>query len=168
VYLFFSAILSALAPVLIAPIFYKFTPLADEHQALAARLTALAQRAGTHVRDVYRIDMSRRTKAANAGLMGLGRSRRIVLGDTLLDEFTPDEIETILAHELAHQVHHDLPLGMLAQALITFVGLWLASLALNWGVERLGLEGVNDVAGLPSQRTLGRCGWRWSWEPLAC
>ncbi|MCP4519716.1 MAG: M48 family metalloprotease, partial [Delftia sp.] len=124
-------------------------PLADEHQALAERLVALAERAGTRVRGVYRIDMSRRTKAANAGLMGLGRSRRIVLGDTLLDEFTPDEIETILAHELAHQVHHDLPLGILAQALVTFVGLWLASLALTWGAGRLGLEGVDDVAGLP-------------------
>jgi STE24 endopeptidase len=81
--------------------------------------------------------------------MGLGRSRRIVLGDTLLAEFTPDEIETILAHELAHQVHHDLPLGILAQSFITLSGLWLASLALVWGVGRLGLEGVNDVAGLP-------------------
>ena len=149
VYLFFSVALSALSPVLIAPLFFKFTPLGEEHQPLADRLTVLAERAGTRVRGVYRIDMSRRTKAANAGLMGIGRSRRIVLGDTLLDEFTPEEIETILAHELAHQVHNDLPLGILAQSLITLVGLWLASLALAWGVGRLGLDGVHDVAGLP-------------------
>ncbi|MGD9100288.1 MAG: M48 family metallopeptidase [Anaerolineae bacterium] len=149
VYLLFSVVLSALSPVLVAPLFFKFTPLEEEHKPLADRLTTLAEQAGTHVRGVYRIDMSRRTKAANAGLMGLGRSRRIVLGDTLLAEFTPDEIETILAHELAHQVHHDLPLGILAQSFITLSGLWLASLALVWGVDRLGLEGVNDVAGLP-------------------
>jgi STE24 endopeptidase len=149
VYLLFGAVLSALAPVLIAPLFYKFTPLEEEHQELADRLVALAERAGTRVRGVYRIDMSRRTKAANAALMGLGRSRRIVLGDTLLDEFTPDEIETILAHELAHQVHLDIPLGIAVQSVITLVGLWLASLALEWGVNRFALNAVNDVAGLP-------------------
>jgi STE24 endopeptidase len=149
VYLLFGAVLSALAPILIAPLFFKFTPLEDQHRALAERLTALAERAGTRVRGVYRIDMSRRTRAANAALMGLGRSRRIVLGDTMLNEFTSDEIETVLAHELAHQVHRDIPLGLLFQSIVTLVGLWLASLALAWGVDRFALEGVNDVAGLP-------------------
>jgi STE24 endopeptidase len=149
VYLLFGVVLSALAPVLIAPLFYKFTPLEEEHQALADRLTALAERAGTRVQGVYRIDMSRRTTAANAALMGLSRSRRIVLGDTLLAEFSPDEIETVLAHELAHQVHRDISLGIGVQSLITLVGLWLASLALKWGVEPFGLTGVDDVAGLP-------------------
>jgi STE24 endopeptidase len=149
VYLLVGVVLSALAPVLIAPLFYQFTPLEDEHRALADRLMALAKQAGTRVRGVYRFDMSRRTTAANAALMGLGRSRRIVLGDTMLNEFAPDEIETVLAHELAHQVHHDIPLGIGVQSAITFVGLWLASLALQWGAERFGLEGVDDIAGLP-------------------
>jgi STE24 endopeptidase len=149
VYLLFGAVLSVLAPVLIAPLFFKFTPLEEEHRELAQRLTALAERAGTRVRGVFRFDMSRRTRAANAALMGLGRSRRIVLGDTLLDKFSHDEIETILAHELAHHVHRDIPLGILAQSIITLAGLWLASLALEWGVEPLALTGVNDVAGLP-------------------
>jgi STE24 endopeptidase len=142
-------VLSALAPILIAPLFYKFTPLEEEHRALADRLIALAENAGTRVRGVYRIDMSRRTKAANAALMGLGHSRRIVLGDTMLNEFTPDEVETILAHELAHQVHRDIPLGIVVQSIVTLFGLWLASLALDWGVKFFSLDGVNDVAGLP-------------------
>jgi STE24 endopeptidase len=149
VYLFFGVVLAAVAPVLIAPLFFKFTPLGEEHQALADRLMALAKNAGTSVRGVYRFDMSRRTKAANAALMGLGRSRRIVLGDTLLDEFTADEIETVLAHELAHQVHRDIPLGMVIQSAITLLGLWLASLALEWGIDAFGLDGVDDIAGLP-------------------
>jgi STE24 endopeptidase len=149
VYLFFGVVLAAVAPVLIAPLFFKFTPLGEEHQALADRLMALAKNAGTSVRGVYRFDMSRRTKAANAALMGLGRSRRIVLGDTLLDEFTADEIETVLAHELAHQVHRDIPLGMVIQSVITLLGLWLASLALEWGIDAFGLDGVDDIAGLP-------------------
>ena len=148
-YLLFGVVLSTLAPVLIAPLFFKFTPLEEEHQALADRLTSLAEKARIRVRGVFRFDMSRRTKAANAALMGLGHSRRIALADTLLSGFTPDEIETILAHELAHQVHRDIPLGILAQSIITLVGLWLASLALDWGVDRFGLNGVNDVAGLP-------------------
>lgn len=149
IYLLFSVILSALAPVLILPLFYRFVRLEEEHRTLAERLTALAEGAETNVRGVYRFDMSRRTRAANAALMGLGHSRRIVLGDTLLDEFTPDEIETILAHELAHQVQRDLPLGIMAQSAITLAGLWLASLGLEWGVGRFGLDGVADVAGLP-------------------
>jgi STE24 endopeptidase len=149
VYLLIGVVLSALAPVLIAPVFFKFTPLEEEYHDLADRLLALAKRAGTRVRGVYRFDMSRRTKAANAALMGLGRSRRIVLGDTMLNEFTPDEIETVLAHELAHQVHRDIPLGILIESFITLGGLWLASLALQWGVERFGLDGVDDIAGLP-------------------
>ncbi len=149
IYLLFAVVLSALSPILIAPLFFKFTPLGEERQDLVERLIALAEQAGTHVRGVYRIDMSRRTKAANAALMGLGNSRRIVLGDTLLDEFTPDEIETILAHELGHHVHHDIPLAILIQPLITLPGLWLASLALKWGVDLFNLNGVNDVAGLP-------------------
>lgn len=149
VYLFFGVVLAAVAPVLIAPLFFKFTPLGEEHQALADRLMALAKNAGTRVRGVYRFDMSRRTNAANAALMGLGRSRRIVLGDTLLDGFTADEIETVLAHELAHQVHRDIPLGMVVQSVITLFGLWSASLALKWGVDVFGLDGVDDIAGLP-------------------
>lgn len=148
-YLLFGAVLSALAPVLIAPLFFKFTPLAEEHRALADRLMALAEQSGTPVRGVYRIDMSRRTRAANAAVIGLGRSRRIVLGDTMLDDYTPDEIETIFAHELAHQVHQDIPLGLLFQSGVTLVGLWLASLVLDWGVARFDLSGVDDVAGLP-------------------
>ena len=149
VYLVVGVVLSALAPVLIAPLFFKFTPLEEDHRDLADRLLALANRAGTGVRGVYRFDMSRRTTAANAALMGLGGSRRIVLGDTMLDEFTSDEIETVLAHELAHQVHRDIPLGIFVQSIITLVGLWLASLALEWGVDLFGLKGVDDIAGLP-------------------
>jgi STE24 endopeptidase len=93
--------------------------------------------------------MSRRTRAANAALTGLGNTRRILLGDTLLKEFTPDEIETVLAHELGHHVHRDIPLGILIESLITMGGLYLASLALTWGVTAFGLESPADIAALP-------------------
>jgi Zn-dependent protease with chaperone function len=93
--------------------------------------------------------MSRRTKAANAALVGLGSSRRIILGDVLLDEFTTDEIETVIAHELGHQVHRDIPRGILFSTLLTVGGLYLASLGLNWAVEVLGFGSVANIATLP-------------------
>lgn len=145
----FNILLANLAPVLLFPIFYKFKPLEEEYAELAARLVRLADQAGTRVRGVYQFDMSRRTRAANAALTGLGNTRRILLGDTLLKEFTPDEIETVLAHELGHHVHRDIPLGILIESLITLVGFYLASVALNWGVAVFGLEGPADIAALP-------------------
>jgi STE24 endopeptidase len=132
---------------LILPLFYTFTPLEDED--LSDRLIALAGRAGTQVRGVFRFDMSTRTKSANAALMGLGSTRRIVLGDTLLDEFTSDEIETVLAHELGHHVHRDVTLGIAANSLLTLASFWTAHLVLRWSVGVFQLDGIADPAGMP-------------------
>ena len=146
---FFTVILSNLAPVLIMPLFNKFVPLGEEHAELAERLTRLAARAGTRVQGVFTFDMSKRTKAANAGLTGMGNTRRIVLGDTLISEFTSDEIETVLAHELGHQVHQDIVLGIAFGSLINLVGLFLAALVLRWGAAVMGAAGPSDPATLP-------------------
>ena len=148
--LVFSVILSNLAPILIMPLFNKFVPLGDEHAELAERLVKLAERANTKVRGVFKYDMSRRTKAANAALTGLGNTRRIILGDTLINEFSPDEIETVLAHELGHHVHKDIPILMAFGTVITLVGLYLASLGLNWAAGWFGFAGPADIAGLPA------------------
>ena len=147
--LLFNVLLANLAPVLLFPIFYKFSPLDEEHMNLQERLIKLAERAGTNVEGVFKFDMSRRTKAANAGLTGLGNTRRIILGDTLLEEFSPDEIETVLAHELGHQKNHDIPLGMAVQTVITLGGLFLTSLGLSWGISRFGFTSISDIAALP-------------------
>jgi STE24 endopeptidase len=148
--LVFSVLMSNLAPVLIMPLFNKYIPLEDEHADLAERLLKLAEQADTRVRGVFKFDMSRQTKSANAALTGIGNTRRIVLGDTLIDEFTPDEIETVLAHELGHQVHHDLPLLIGFGTITTTVGLYLASLVLNWTITFFGFSGPADVAALPA------------------
>ena len=147
--LVFNVILANLAPTLIMPLFNKFVPLGEEHADLADRLLQLAKRSGTYVRGVFTFDMSRRTKQANAGLTGLGNTRRIIIGDTLLNEFTPDEIETIMAHELGHQVNKDIPLGILFGSVTTLVGFYLASVVLNWGVEYFHFEGPADIAAFP-------------------
>ena len=148
--LVFNVLLSNLAPVLILPLFNKFVPLGDEHADLARRLMQLAERAKTKVRGVYKFDMSRRTKAANAALTGIGNTRRIILGDTLINEFTPDEIETVLAHELGHHVNRDIPLGMAFGTLSTLVSLYVASLALDWAVAFFGFSGPADPAAFPA------------------
>jgi STE24 endopeptidase len=147
--LFFSVIMANLAPILIMPLFYKVVPLGDEYADLSARLLRLAERAHTKVRGVFKFDMSRRTKEANAALMGLGNTRRIVLGDTLLTEFTPDEIETVLAHELGHHVNQDIPLSLAFGTVSTLVSLYLAALGLKWGVATFGFSSVSDIAALP-------------------
>jgi Zn-dependent protease with chaperone function len=148
-YVLLAVVFANLAPVVILPLFNKYVPLGEEHAELAARLTALAQRAGTKVNGVFRFDLSKRTRSANAALTGLGNTRRIILGDTLLDEFTADEVETVIAHELGHHVHRDILLGLLASAALSTASLYLASLALSWGTAILGFSGPADVAALP-------------------
>ena len=147
--LIFNVILASLAPILLFPLFFKFVPLGADYAELVQRLTQLAEKAGAHVQGVYKFDMSRRTKAANAALTGLGNTRRIILGDTLLIEFTLDEIETVLAHELGHHVHKDIPIGILVEAAITMTGLYLASLTMAWGVTTFGFSSIADVASMP-------------------
>lgn len=142
-----SILLDFVAPVLIVPLFYKLRPLEDEE--LVGRVRQLAERTGRRVAGVYTIDLSSRTTAANAAFLGLGRTQRIALGDTLYADYTHDEIETIVAHELGHQVHNDLVWGLGVQAVLLFAALYLAHLFLQWGVTAFGFEGPGDVAGLP-------------------
>jgi STE24 endopeptidase len=149
-YTFFGVVLTSLAPILLMPIFYEFKPLTEDRQDLAERLIKLAEQAGAHVEGVYKMDMSRRTKAANAALAGLGRTRRIILGDTLLEKFTPDEIETILAHELGHHVHRDIPMGIAAQTIFNFISFFIGARVLDWALGTFNLQAVYDPAGLPA------------------
>jgi STE24 endopeptidase len=148
--LIFTVLLSNLAPILIMPLFNKYVPLGEEHKELAERLLALAKRANTKVRGVFKFDMSRRTKSANAALTGIGNTRRIVLGDTLINEFSTDEIETVLAHELGHHVHRDIPFLITFGTLSTTLSLFLASLALKWAIYYFGFTGPADVAAFPA------------------
>ncbi|HVF26123.1 MAG TPA: M48 family metallopeptidase [Anaerolineales bacterium] len=148
--LIFTVLLSNLAPILIMPLFNKYVPLGDEHKELAERLLALAKRANTKVGGVFKFDMSKRTKSANAALTGIGSTRRIVLGDTLINEFSTDEIETVLAHELGHHVHRDIPFLITFGTLSTALSLFLASLALKWAIGYFGFSGPADVAAFPA------------------
>lgn len=139
--------LASLAPVVLFPIFYRFEPLG--RRPLAERLLALAERAGARVLGVYEWHLGARSRTANAALVGLGPTRRILLSDTLLAEYTDDEIEVILAHELAHHVHGDIRRGLLLDAGLTLAALLVAHVVLTFAWTPLGLRGPDDVAGLP-------------------
>jgi STE24 endopeptidase len=146
VLLLFSVIMANLAPVLLLPLFYKFSPLPDGE--LKQRLVALADRAHTRIQGVFTMKMSDKTTAANAALMGLGNTRRVVLGDTMLDRYTPDEIEVVLAHELGHHVHADIWKLIASQSLLTLVGLYLFNIVLHAVVATRYL-GLSDPATIP-------------------
>ena len=143
-----AILLAQLAPVILFPIFYKFEPLRDDE--LKSRLVRLGERAGTRVRGVYKWHLSEKSKKANAALTGLGNTRRIILADTLLDNYSPDEIEAVLAHELGHHVHKHILKSIGVQAGVTFVGFWAANWALHYSVERWHMfETISDFANLP-------------------
>ena len=124
----YAVAVTYLAPVVIEPLFNDFEPL--PRGALRADVLALADRAGVDVGEVYVVDASRRTTAANAYVAGLGATKRVVLYDTLLRDFEPDEVRLIVAHELGHVRHRDLPNGLLYVALVAPAGM-LAAAALG-------------------------------------
>ncbi|HUP38528.1 MAG TPA: M48 family metallopeptidase [Vicinamibacterales bacterium] len=148
-----------LAPVILLPLFFTFKPL--EKATLRDRLTVLAAKAGTRIMGVYEWTLSDRTKKANAALTGMGNTRRILLSDTLLAEYSDDEIEVILAHELAHHVHKDIWTSVLVDMALAFAGLFAAHLVLQRMVPIVNLQGVADPAGMPilllTAGTIGVC-----------
>jgi len=140
-------LMAQLAPVVLFPIFYKFEPLDDED--LRRRLVVLSEHAGTRVRGVYRWKLSEKSKKANAALTGLGSTRRIILADTLLDNYAPEEIEAVLAHELGHHVNRHILKSIVVQAGTTLLGFWAANWVLHYAVDHHMFDELSDFANLP-------------------
>ncbi len=139
--------LTNLAPVVLLPLFYSVKPL--DRDALRARLLTLAERAGARVLGAYEWGLAAKTKKANAALAGIGGTRRILVSDTMLSEYSDEEIEVVLAHEIAHHVHGDIWKGIAFESALIFAGFFFASRVLSAIAQPLGLRGVDDVAGLP-------------------
>ncbi len=144
-------LMAQLAPVVLFPLFYKFEPLNND--SLRERLTRLGERAGTRVRGVYEWKLSEKSKKANAALMGMGATRRIILSDTLLQNYSDDEIEAVLAHELGHHVRRHIVKGILMQVAVTFFGFWLTNQVLRYAIAKDWFPALDprlyDFANLP-------------------
>ncbi len=139
--------LTNLAPVVLLPLFYRVKPL--ERATLRERLLGLAERAGARVVGAYEWGLSEKTRKANAALAGLGATRRILVSDTMLAEYSDDEIEVVLAHELAHHVHGDIWKGIALEVVLILAGFYVAARLLAAFAPAFGLDGVGDIAGLP-------------------
>jgi len=142
-----SVVLARLAPVVILPLFYTLSPLPPG--ALRERIAALCARGGVAVEGIYTFDMSRNTRKANAAFTGVGRGRRILLGDTLLGAFSDEEIEAVFAHELGHRHHRHVLIGILAGTVTTVVVFRAAAALHAWSSAALGYGSVTELAGLP-------------------
>lgn len=136
-----------LAPVLLMPLFVRVKPL--DRPALTARIARLSEHAGVPIVGVFEWELGARSSKANAALTGFGRTRRILLSDTLLASYSDDEIEVILAHELSHHVHHDLWSAVAIESALLFAGTYAAHLVIAAAGPRLGLGSAADVATLP-------------------
>lgn len=114
-----SVVLAQLAPVLLIPLFFKLTPL--EEGELKKRLLELSDRFGVKVQDVYHLGMGEKTEKGNAAFVGIGKTKKILIGDTLYKNFPVEEVEAVFAHELGHQVHGDLIKGIVFSSLVLLI-----------------------------------------------
>jgi STE24 endopeptidase len=145
--LLLSLLLTRLTPTLLLPIFFKLEPLGDAE--LKRRLMNLAKRAQAQIVGVFTMDLSSKGTTANAMLAGLGKTRSIIFSDTLLQQYNSEEIEVILAHELGHHLHRDIPKFIAVQAVMVLLAFYLAALVLKASLMPLDFQGIADVAAFP-------------------
>lgn len=143
----FSVLLARIVPTFILPLFYKITPLDDED--LKKRIIELSANANLNVENIFKFDMSKNTKKANAAFTGLGKTKRILLGDTLLNNFSNDEIETVIAHELGHYKKKHIIKNIITGTIFSFLTFFLIaqlySLSINW----FGFNSIVQISALP-------------------
>jgi STE24 endopeptidase len=143
----FSVVLAKIFPVFILPLFYKMTPLSDDK--LKERITRLSSEAGVAVENIFRFNMSKNTKKANALFTGIGKTKRILLGDTLLENYSDDEIETVVAHELGHYKKKHIIKNIFTGTAFSFLTLYLISLLYQKSLPFFGFTQITEIAALP-------------------
>jgi STE24 endopeptidase len=144
---FFSVIIGRIAPVLIFPLFYKFKPI--ENEAVKNRILNICKKAGVEIKGIFVFDMSKNTKKANAAFTGLGKSKRIILGDTLMDKFTGEEIESVFAHEVGHYKRKHIFKLMFLSTILTFAGLYLTSVLYKQSLSIFEFNYIYELSALP-------------------
>jgi STE24 endopeptidase len=149
-----SVVLGRIAPVLILPLFYKVTSVEDENlpadkAGLKSSIEKLATEAGMRVENVYKFDMSKNTKKANAAFTGLGKSKRILLGDTLLENYSKDEIETVIAHEVGHYKKKHIIKNIIIGTASSFLTLFVIAVLYENTIGIFGFNSITEIAALP-------------------
>ena len=143
----FSVVLAQIVPVIILPLFYKVTPL--ENELLKEKIMKLCSEANLKISNFFKFNMSKNTKKANAAFTGLGKTKRILLADTLLDNYSEDEIETVIAHELGHykkkHIIKNLFIGTFSSFLIFFLIAYLHYATLRW----FGFNSILQISSFP-------------------
>ncbi|WP_162532110.1 M48 family metallopeptidase [Candidatus Scalindua japonica] len=147
IWIFFSLIMAKLAPVLIFPLFYKSVPL--DNKEVKEGLQSLAEGTGINIEGVYKINLSKDTKKANAALAGMGSTRRVLLGDTLLDSYSPAEIKSVFAHELGHHIYHHIWKMLAIGTISGCLGFAFCHLVLSKVIIVLGYQNIHDIAAFP-------------------
>lgn len=146
-WMLFVIILGKIVPVLIIPLFYKCTPLANE--GLKEKLIGLCKKCGVGIEQVFEIRLSKETKKANAAVAGMGKGRRILLSDTLLESFSEDEVEAVLAHELGHVRMLHLWKILAFGTVVALISFFLSYLFFARAMAALGFDEISDIAGFP-------------------
>ena len=142
-----SVLLARIVPIFILPLFYKVTPIEDS--TLKDRIVELSTAAGLKVENVFKFDMSKNTKKANAAFTGLGKSKRILLGDTLLENYSQDEIETVIAHELGHYKKKHIIKNIFIGTVFSFLTFFLIAQLYSFSINWFGFISITKIAALP-------------------
>ena len=145
---FFSVVMAQIFPIVIFPFFHKSVPVDNED--LLRRISLLSDKAGVKIEKILSFDMSKSTNKANAMFTGLGKTKRILLGDTLLNNFSVDEIETVIAHELGHYKHKHIVKNLITGTFVSFFSLFLIANVYAWALRLInpGIA-ITDTASLP-------------------
>ena len=146
-YVLFVVVLTSIAPVVIMPLFHTFEPL--DNPELTEAVKEFVQKAGLNVLGVFRWGLEEKTQTANAALAGIGKTRRIILGDTMLSGYSKEEILAVLAHEVGHYRNRDIVRLIVAGAALASVGFYIAHISLRVLVRYFGFEGAADIASFP-------------------
>ena len=147
IWIFFSIIMAKLAPVLVFPLFYKSVPI--ENEEITEGLESLAEGTGINIQGVYKINLSKNTKKANAALAGMGSTRRVLLGDTLLDSYSLAEIKSVFAHELGHHVYRHIWKMLVIGTITGGLGFALCHYVLSKLIGVFGYQSIHDIAAFP-------------------
>jgi len=147
-WVFFTIILAKFMPVILIPIFFKYLPIKDE--GLKSRIMDLAEKSGLHIVDVCQVDFSKKTKKANAALVGLGKTRKVILADTLVEDFSIEEISTVIAHELGHYKFRHIWRHLLFSGVTTTLAFFILSLLAKWIISATNASAIYDLSILPA------------------